>query len=307
MAIVNYGDLKTELNRLLAHPRFISDYDNQVIKFEASANRRLRVRQMETSTSLTTTSGDVALPSDYLVWRTIKVRYKQTFLGASWAVLQPVLTVSVLSIFLGRLAHVPSGGVPYPLFAYAGLVVWTFFTSALTQSTQSIVEQQMMITRVYFPRILLPISGVLAATVDMLLSLPVLIGLMLWYGFPPARAVWSIPLFLILAAVAALGIGLWLSALNVRYRDVRYAIPFLIQLWFLSTPVMYPSSLLPNPWRIFYGINPMAGVVEGFRWGLLGTELHGGLLLVSIAIILAALAGGFHYFRRMEGTFADVI
>ena len=243
----------------------------------------------------------------YLVWRTIKVRYKQTFLGASWAVLQPVLTVSVLSIFLGRLAHVPSGGVPYPLFAYAGLVVWTFFTSALTQSTQSIVEQQMMITRVYFPRILLPISGVLAATVDMLLSLPVLIGLMLWYGFPPARAVWSIPLFLILAAVAALGIGLWLSALNVRYRDVRYAIPFLIQLWFLSTPVMYPSSLLPNPWRIFYGINPMAGVVEGFRWGLLGTELHRGLVLVSIAIILLALVAGFHYFRRMEATFADVI
>ena len=243
----------------------------------------------------------------YLVWRTIKVRYKQTFLGASWAVLQPVLTVSVLSIFLGRLAHVPSGGVPYPLFAYAGLVVWTFFTSALTQSTQSIVEQQMMITRVYFPRILLPISGVLAATVDMLLSLPVLIGLMLWYGFPPARAVWSIPLFLILAAVAALGIGLWLSALNVRYRDVRYAIPFLIQLWFLSTPVMYPSSLLPNPWRIFYGINPMAGVVEGFRWGLLGTELHRGLILVSIAIILLALVAGFHYFRRMEATFADVI
>jgi len=243
----------------------------------------------------------------YLVWRTIKVRYKQTFLGASWAVLQPVLTVSVLSIFLGRLAHVPSGGVPYPLFAYAGLVVWTFFTSALTQSTQSIVEQQMMITRVYFPRILLPISGVLAATVDMLLSLPVLIGLMLWYGFPPARAVWSIPLFLILAAVAALGIGLWLSALNVRYRDVRYAIPFLIQLWFLSTPVMYPSSLLPNPWRIFYGINPMAGVVEGFRWGLLGTELHRGLVLVSIAIILLALVAGFHYFRRMAATFADVI
>src|SRR6476619_6174536 len=243
----------------------------------------------------------------YLVWRSIKVRYKQTVLGASWAVLQTLLTTFVVSIFLGRLAHVPSGGVPYPLFAYAGIVVWTFFTGALSQSTQSIVEQQMMITRVYFPRILLPISGVVAATVDMLLSLPVLIVLMLWYGFPPARAVWSIPLFLVLAGAAALGIGLWLSALNVRYRDVRYAIPFLIQLWFLSTPVMYPSSLLPNPWRVVYGVNPMAGVVEGFRWGLLGTELHGGLLLVSIAIILAALVGGFHYFRRMEGTFADVI
>jgi lipopolysaccharide transport system permease protein len=243
----------------------------------------------------------------FLVWRSIKVRYKQTFLGASWAVLQPLLTMSVLSIFLGRLAHVPSSGIPYPLFAYAGLVVWTFFTSALSQSTQSIVEQQVMITRVYFPRILLPVSGVLAATVDMLLSLPVLIVLMLVYGFAPSRAAWSIPLFFVLAGAAALGIGLWLSALNVRYRDVRYAIPFLIQLWFLSTPVMYPSSLLPDNWRVLYGINPMAGVVEGFRWGLLGTEVQGGLLLVSIAIILIALVGGFHYFRRMEATFADVV
>jgi lipopolysaccharide transport system permease protein len=243
----------------------------------------------------------------FLVWRTIKIRYKQTFLGASWAVLQPLLTMSVLSLFLGRLAHVPSSGIPYPLFAYAGLVVWTFFTSALTQSTQSIVEQQVMITRVYFPRILLPVSGVLAATVDMLLSLPVLIGLMLFYGFAPSRAVWSIPLFVMLAGAAALGIGLWLSALNVRYRDVRYAIPFLIQLWFLSTPVMYPSSLLPGKWRVLYGINPMAGVVEGFRWGLLGTEMHAGLLRVSAAVILIALVGGFHYFRRMEATFADVV
>ena len=243
----------------------------------------------------------------YLVWRSIKVRYKQTFLGASWAVLQPLLTMSVLSIFLGRLAGVPSSGIPYPLFAYGGLVVWTFFTSALSLSTQSLVEQQMMITRVYFPRILLPLSGVLAATVDMLLSIPVLIGLMLFYGFAPSRAVWSVPLFLILAAATALGIGLWLSALNVRYRDVRYAIPFLIQIWFLSTPVIYPSSLLPARWRVLYGINPMAGVVEGARWGLFGTELSGGLLLVSIAIILVALLGGFHYFRRMESTFADVI
>lgn len=243
----------------------------------------------------------------YLVWRSIKVRYKQTLLGASWAVLQPLLTMLVLSLFLGKLARVPSSGIPYPLFAYAGLVVWTFFTSALSQATQSLLEQQVMITRVYFPRILLPLSGVLAATVDMLLSLPVLIGLMLFYGFAPSRAAWSIPLFLVLAATAALGIGLWLSALNVRYRDVRYAIPFLIQLWFLSTPVMYPSSLLPDRWRVLYGMNPMAGVVEGFRWGLFGTELHGGLLLASVAIILVALVAGFHYFRRMEASFADVI
>lgn len=244
----------------------------------------------------------------YLVWRSVKVRYKQTMLGASWALLQPLLTMLVLSVFLGRFARVPSDGIPYPLFAYAGLVVWTFCTSALSQATQSIVEQQAMITRVYFPRILLPLSGVLAAFVDMLLSLPVLVALMLFYGVAPSRAAWTLPVFLMLAAVSALGIGLWLSALNVRYRDVRYAIPFLIQLWFLATPVMYPSSLLPNNWRRLYGINPMAGIVEGFRWGLLGaTEPPVQLLLVSIAIILVALVGGFYYFRRMEATFADVV
>src|SRR5687768_14611444 len=244
----------------------------------------------------------------YLVWRSVKVRYKQTVLGASWAVLQPLLTMLVLSIFLGRFAGVPSDGIPYPLFAYAGLVTWTYFTSALSQATQSIVEQQAMITRVYFPRILLPISGVLAATMDMLLSLPVLIALMLFYGVTPSQAVWTFPVFLLLAAAAALGIGLWLSAMNVRYRDVRYAIPFVIQLWFLATPVMYPSSVLPDRGKVFYGINPMAGVVEGFRWGLLGgTEPPGALLLVSIGIILISLVGGFHYFRRMEATFADVV
>jgi lipopolysaccharide transport system permease protein len=244
----------------------------------------------------------------YLVWRNIKVRYKQTLLGASWAVLQPLLTMLVLSVFLGRFARVPSDGIPYPLFAYAGLVMWTFCTSALTQATQSVVEHQAVITRVYFPRILLPLSGVLAATTDMLLSLPVLIALMLFYGVAPSHAVWALPLFPLLAALAALGVGLWLSALNVRYRDVRYAIPFLIQLWFLATPVMYPSSVLPDRWRVLYGLNPMAGVVEGFRWGLFGgPEPPGRLLLVSIAIILVALVAGFHYFRRMEATFADVV
>jgi lipopolysaccharide transport system permease protein len=244
----------------------------------------------------------------YLVWRSVKVRYKQTVLGASWAVLQPLLTMLVLSVFLGRFARVPSDGVPYPLFAYAGLVTWTYFTSAVSQATQSIVEQQAMITRVYFPRILLPISGVLAATMDMLLTLPMLIALMVFYRVAPSPAVWTLPVFLLLASLAALGIGLWLSALNVRYRDVRYAIPFLIQLWFLATPVMYPSSVMPEHWRVLYGINPMTGVIEGFRWALVGgTAPPGRMLLVSIATILAALTAGFHYFRRMEATFADVV
>ena len=244
----------------------------------------------------------------YLVWRSIKVRYKQTFLGASWAVLQPLLTMLVLSVFLGRFARVPSDGVPYPLFAYAGLVTWSYFTSALSQATQSIVEQQAMITRVYFPRILLPISGVLAATIDMLLTLPMLIALMAFYRVAPSQAVWTLPVFLLLSSLAALGIGLWLSALNVRYRDVRYAIPFLIQLWFLATPVMYPSSVMPERWRVLYGVNPVAGIVEGFRWGLIGGSAPPGrMVFVSIATILAALAAGFHYFRRMEATFADVV
>jgi lipopolysaccharide transport system permease protein len=244
----------------------------------------------------------------YLVWRSVKVRYKQTVLGASWAVLQPLLTMLVLSVFLGRFARVPSDGVPYPLFAYAGLVTWTYFTSAVSQATQSIVEQQAMITRVYFPRILLPISGVLAATMDMLLTLPMLIALMVFYRVAPSPAVWTLPVFLLLASLAALGIGLWLSALNVRYRDVRYAIPFLIQLWFLATPVMYPSSVMPEHWRVLYGINPMTGVIEGFRWALVGgTAPPGRMLLVSIATILTALTAGFRYFRRMEATFADVV
>jgi lipopolysaccharide transport system permease protein len=244
----------------------------------------------------------------FLVWRSIKVRYKQTMLGASWTVLQPLLTMLVLSIFLGRFARVPSNGVPYPLFAYSGLVIWSCWTNAITQATQSLVEQQNLLTRVYFPRILLPLSGVIAALVDVLLSLPVLVGLMLFYGFAPASSVWKLPLFLLLAAAAALGIGLWLSALNVRYRDVRYSIPFLIQLWFLATPVMYPASVLPERWQIVYGLNPLTGVVEGFRYALLGGPAPpGGQLLISTAIIVLTVLVGSWYFRRMETTFADVV
>jgi lipopolysaccharide transport system permease protein len=244
----------------------------------------------------------------FLVWRSIKIRYKQTVLGASWAVLQPLLTMLVLSVFLGRLARVPSNGLPYPLFAYCGLVIWTFFTSALSQATQSLVEQQHMLTRVYFPRVLLPVASVIGAGFDVLLSLPILVGMMLFYGIAPGAAILMLPLFLILAAAAALGVGFWLSALNVRYRDVRYTIPFLIQLWFLATPVVYPSSLLPGRWEILYGTNPMAGVVEGFRWALLGgTSFPAEIVAVSTLVILLALGSGLYYFQRMETTFADVV
>jgi lipopolysaccharide transport system permease protein len=244
----------------------------------------------------------------YLVWRSIKVRYKQTLLGASWAVLQPLLTMLVLSVFLGQFAGVPSDGLPYPLFVYAGLVIWAGWTNALTQATQSLVEQQSLLTRVYFPRILLPLSGVIAALVDVLLSLPVLIGLMIFYGIRPASSAWTLPLFMLLATMAALGIGLWLSALNVRYRDVRYSIPFLIQLWFLATPVMYPASVVPERWQSVYGLNPLTGIVEGFRFALFGgAPPPSGQIVVSTAIIILSLFGGSWYFRRMETTFADVV
>jgi len=244
----------------------------------------------------------------FLVWRTIKVRYKQTVMGVSWTVLQPFLAMVVLSVFLGRLARVPSDGIPYPLFAYSGLVVWTFFTRALSEAAQSLIMQQQLITRVYFPRILLPVAGVIAAGVDVLLTLPVLLGLVLWFGVSPASTVWALPFFLLLAAAGVLGVGLWLSALNVRYRDVRHAVPFLIQLWFLATPVMYPSSLLQGRWRLLYGINPVAGAVEGFRWALLGViPFPGELIVTSAAVALVAIVGGLLYFHRMEVSFADVI
>lgn len=243
-----------------------------------------------------------------LVVRSIKVRYKQTLLGATWAILQPVLTMVVLSVLLGRLARIPSDGIPYPLFAYAGLVVWMFFVNASTQATQSLVEQQQLITRVYFPRVLLPLAAVVGTALDVLLTLPVLIGIMAFYGTAPTAYVWMAPLFLLLAAAAAFGVGLWLSALNVRYRDVRYAIPFLFQLWLFATPVVYPSSLLPGRWSVPFGINPMAGVVEGFRWALLGgTPFPTGQLVVSVSVMLVVLAGGLFCFRRMEATFADLV
>ena len=244
----------------------------------------------------------------FLVWRDIKVRYKQTALGAAWAILQPVMTMVVFSIFFGRLAKVPSDGVPYPIFAYCALLPWQLFAFALTESSNSLVASQNLITKVYFPRLVIPISSVLAGLVDFAIAFVILLVMMAYYGIMPTAAVALLPLFLLLAVMTALAVGLWSSALNVKYRDVRYTIPFLTQFWMFATPVAYPASLIPERWRPLYGLNPMAGVVEGFRWALLGKEhAPGPLLWVSVAAVVVLLIGGLRYFKKTESTFADIV
>jgi lipopolysaccharide transport system permease protein len=244
----------------------------------------------------------------FLVWRDIKVRYKQTVLGAAWAIIQPFFTMVVFSIFFGRLARISSEGIPYPIFSYTALVPWMYFASALAQASNSVVEHERVITKVYFPRLILPMASILSGLLDFAIAFTVLVGMMLFYGITPTTAIWTVPFFVLLVMMTALGVGLWLSALNVQYRDVRYTIPFLIQFWLFATPIAYPSSLVPEPWRTIYGLNPMAGVVEGFRWALLGkTHAPGPLLAVSALTVIGLLIGGLYYFRRMEDTFADVV
>ena len=243
----------------------------------------------------------------FLTWRDIKVRYKQTVLGAAWAIIQPFFTMVVFSLFFGKLAKVPSDGLPYPIFAYAALVPWTFFANGLTQSSNSLVGNANLIKKVYFPRLVVPASSVISGLVDFVLAFIVLIGMMLVYGIIPTFNIVWLPFLLLLAFVTSLGVGLWFSALNVQFRDVRYIVPFLTQFWLFATPIAYPSSLLAEPWRTLYGINPMVGVVEGFRWALLGTDTAPGLIIIiSSLVALALLVGGAFYFRRMEKTFADV-
>ena len=244
----------------------------------------------------------------FLIWRDLKVRYKQTALGVTWVVLQPVFTMVVFSVFFGRLASVPSDGVPYPLFAFAALVPWTFFSYGLTQAANSVVMSQHLITKVYFPRLAIPVATVVAGLVDLLLAFIVLLGMMAWFGrWPTANVLW-LPAFLLLAIVTCLGVGIWFAALNVEFRDVRYIVPFVAQFWLLATPIAYPSSLLSQPWRTVYALNPMVGVVEGFRWALLGTATRPGPIIVaSASAALGLLLVGVLYFRRMERTFADVI
>jgi lipopolysaccharide transport system permease protein len=244
----------------------------------------------------------------FLTWRNIQVRYKQTALGVTWAVIQPLFTMLVFSLFFGRLAKVPSDGVPYPIFAFAALVPWTFFSNGLSQSSNSLVGNSNLIKKVYFPRLTIPISTVLSGLVDFMLAFLMLLGMIFYYGIVLTSNVLWIPLLLLLALVTSLGVGLWLSALNVQYRDVQHAVPFLTQFWMFSTPIAYPSSMLSEPWRTLYGLNPMVGVVEGFRWALLGTQTGPGAILIASSLVAALiLVGGAFYFRRMEKTFADVI
>ena len=244
----------------------------------------------------------------FLVWRDIKVRYKQTALGATWAIIQPFLTMVVFSLFFGHLAKMPSDGIPYPIFSFAALVPWAFFANGLGQSSNSLVGSSNLITKVYFPRLIIPLASSFSGVVDFLIAFAVLIAMMLYYGLlPTLNALW-LPLFLLLAMVTSLGVSLWLSALNVEYRDVRYVVPFITQFWLFATPIAYPSSLLHEPWRTIYGLNPMVGVVEGFRWALLGTKTAPGpIIAVSSAAALIMLVTGAFYFRRMEKTFADIV
>lgn len=244
----------------------------------------------------------------FLTWRDVKVRYKQTLLGSTWAVIQPFFTMVVFSIFFGKLAKVPSDGIPYPIFSYTGLVPWTFFSYGLTQASNSLVGSGNLIKKIYFPRLVVPISSVLSGAVDFLLAFAVLLGMIFYYGITPTSHILWLPALFLLAGMAALGTGLWLSAMNVQFRDVRYVVPFLTQFWLFATPIAYPSSLLAEPWRTVYGLNPMVGVVEGFRWALLGTDTAPGPVIVAstVATTVLLISGAF-YFRRMEKTFADVV
>ncbi len=251
----------------------------------------------------------------FLTWRDIKVRYKQTILGAVWAILQPLFTMVIFSIFFGALAGVPSDGIPYPLFSFAALVPWTFFANGLTMSTNSMVSSANLIRKVYFPRLAIPISSIGGGLLDFLLAFAVLIGMIFYYqiadptdgGYFSGNIIY-LPLLLLLALVTSLGAGMWLSAMNVQFRDVRFAVPFLVQAWMFATPIAYPSSLLADHWRIIYALNPMVGVVEGFRWALLGLPNPPDVILfVSAGAAIVLFLTGAYYFRRMEKTFADVV
>ena len=242
----------------------------------------------------------------FLVWRDVKVRYKQTVLGIAWSVLQPFLTMVVFTIFFGRLAKVPSDGVPYPLFSLAALVPWTYFATAVTNGSSSLVGNQHLIAKVYFPRVLVPLTAVVMPAVDLAVSFGMLVVLMAWYHVVPTASMLLLPLYVALGALTAFAVTLWTSALSVRYRDVRYVLPFLIQIWLFVTPVAYPASMVPERWRLLYALNPMASVVEGFRNSLLGTPAPGAMVAVAVVVVAAALVSGAAYFRSVEGSIVDL-
>lgn len=242
------------------------------------------------------------------VWRDIKVRYKQTLVGTSWAIIQPFIAMIVLSLFFGKLAKMPSEGTPYPIFAYSALVPWTYLVNVLSQSSNSVVSNRAVVTRVYFPRLIIPMTTVMTGLMDFCIAFAMLLVMMLFYGIWPTAAIFTLPFFLLLGIVTALGLGLWLAALNVKYRDIGFTLPFLTQIGFFVTPIAYPSSLVPERWQAIYGLNPMAGVVEGFRWALLGkTEPPGMIFAVSVLVAVCLLIGGLYFFRHKEDTFADVV
>ena len=240
-------------------------------------------------------------------WRDVKIRYKQTALGFLWAIIQPLFMMLIFTVFFGRLAKIPSDGVPYPLFVLAALLPWTLFAEGITRSTNSMITNANIMTKVYFPRLIMPFSGVLSPLVDFIVAFSILIVMMAFYGFIPTLNIVFLPLFILLALATSLGIGLWLSALNVQYRDFQYTIPFMIQLGLFASPVVYPASLVPESVRFLYGLNPMAGVIEGFRWALLGTEMPGAMILVSVGMVIVLLVSGAFYFRKMEQYYADVV
>jgi len=244
----------------------------------------------------------------FLVWRDVKVRYKQTVIGAAWAILQPLMTMVIFTVIFGNFAKIPSDGLPYPIFAYTALLPWNFFAAALNRSSGSVVGESHLISKVYFPRLIAPFSATISGFVDFAVAFTILLGMMAWFRITPTWGVLALPLFLLLALMTALAVGLWFSALNVRYRDVGYTVPFLSQFWMYASPVVYPVSLVPEKWRLLYSLNPMAGVIEGFRWALLGKGSPDfGVIAVSTVVVVALLFGGMVYFKRMERTFADIV
>lgn len=246
----------------------------------------------------------------FMIWRDVKVRYKQTMLGAAWAIIQPVLTMIVFTFLFGRIAKLPTdGNIPYPIFSYTALLPWGLFVAALNQASRSLTSNQNMVTKIYFPRLVLPLSSILSGLVDFVIAFIILIGMMIYYKATPSfNAIWALPVFLLLTIITALGVALWLSAINVQYRDVNYALPFMTQFWLFITPVAYSSSLISEKWQLVYALNPMAGVVNGFRWALLGVGNGPDTgLWISVAVSLLLLISGLFYFRNMEKTFADTI